>query len=68
VIKTVQLRYYAMLLRFKSSTNSNNIEKTATNCFNDLFGREYNEIEMERIVLREMVDITLSFSEIMKDG
>lgn len=44
------------------------LERTATDCFNDLFGREYNEIEMERIVLREMEDITLSFSEIMKDG
>lgn len=44
------------------------LERTATDCFNDLFGREYNEIEMERIVLREMEDITLSFSEITKDG
>lgn len=44
------------------------LERTATECFDDLFGREYNEIEMERIVLREMEDITLSFSEITKDG
>lgn len=40
----------------------------ATIFFDDLFGREYNEVEMERIVLREMKDITVCFSELLKNG